>query len=203
MIRKFKTLGLAFVAVLAMSAVVASASQAANFTASSYPASFTTESAKGNDTFKTEAGTVECKAHFEGSLAAASESILVKPKYTECQAFGLAAEVTVGANCYYQFTTSQEVHVVAVGGTCVIVIHTATCTTQLNPQTGLKTVDLNNNAATTDITAQATVTGIAYEVTKDGFACPYNGTGKKTGATYTQHNPLTIQDSSGKAIHIG
>jgi hypothetical protein len=201
--RKLKTLGLALVAVLAMSAVVASAASAANFTATKYPTTFTAESAKGNDTFKTEAGTVECKAHFSGTLSAASEKVLVIPKYTECVAFGLTAEVTVPVGCAFEVATNQSVKITLISGSSCsgLVVHSGTCTTVIKPQGPLNKMDLTNNAATTDITVQATVTGIAYEVTQDGFLCPYNGTGAKTGATYTQHSPVTIAGSN--SYHIG
>jgi hypothetical protein len=200
--RKLKTLGLALVAVLAMSAVVASAASAASFTAAKYPTTFTAESAKGNDTFKTEAGTVECKAHFAGSLAAASETIQVTPTYTECLAFGLNATVTVPSNCKYEFNANGTVKIISVGTTCTgFVVHSGTCTTVIKPQGPLSEVHLPANAGKTHVSAQATVTGIAYEVTSDGFLCPYNGTGAKTGATYTQHSAVTIPGSN--SYHIG
>jgi hypothetical protein len=82
-------------------------------------------------------------------------------------------------------------------------MHSGTCTMVIKPQGPLSKVDLANNTATTDISVQATVTGIAYEVTQDDFLCPYNGTGAKTGATYTQHSPVTFQSTSDTTIHIG
>jgi hypothetical protein len=201
---KFKTLGSALAAALAMSAVVASTASAANFTATKYPTSITSESAKGNGTFKTEAGTVECKTHYAGTLSEPSETLDATFAFIECLAFGLNATVTVPSTCKFRLSVSGAASFVAVGGTCTgIVIHSGTCTTVIKPQGPLSEVDLANNAATTDITAQATLTGIAYEVTQDGFLCPYNGIGAKAGATYTQHSPATLQSTSGTAIHIG
>ena len=78
MIRKLKTLSVTLFAVLALTAVsasAASAASAASYTASSYPTTATGESQKGNDVFTTEAGTVVCKAHFEGTLSAASSDL--------------------------------------------------------------------------------------------------------------------------------
>jgi hypothetical protein len=87
MIRKFKTLGIAMAAILALSAIVASAAGATNFTASKYPTAATASSAKGNDDLQTEAGGTECKVHFAiANLSAPSETVTVTPTYTECQA---------------------------------------------------------------------------------------------------------------------
>jgi hypothetical protein len=199
MIRKLKTLGLAMLAVLALSAIFVSAVQAANFTASSYPTSFTGESSKGNDTFTTEAGTVECKTHFSGTLTSASERLELTAVPSECQAFGfLSAEVT-RFNCktvvwfwgLYEKTTCEKE-----------IIHAGSCTIAVPSQVGLSKVDLTNSGSG-DILMQATVQGIAYEVTKDGFGCPFNGTGKKTGATYKQHSAITLDSTNGASLHIG
>jgi hypothetical protein len=203
MIRKFKTLGVAFVAVLAMSAVVASAAQATNFTASGYPTSFTAESGKGNDTFKTEAGTVECKSHFSGTLSAASENVDITPSYSGCTAFGfLNAEVTVPAACKYRLNVSGSISLVAVGGSCAgITIHAGTCRILMTPQSGLKEVHISNVAS--GINIQATVKKISYHVEQDGFGCPFNGTGEKTNAEYIQHAPITAVSKSGTTIDVG
>jgi hypothetical protein len=201
MIRKFKTLGIAMVAVLALSAVVASAASAANFTASKYPTAGTAESALGNDDFKTEAGSVECKAHFlTGSLSEPAASITVTPTYTGCKAFGFL-NATVNMNgCDYTFYTTGVVDVKCPAGKSII-ITASTCETTVPAQTGLSTVDLKNNG--TGISAQATVTGIKYNVTKDGIGCPFGGTGEKTGATYTQNAAVQVAATNGATIDIG
>jgi len=201
MIRKFKALGVAVVAVLALSAVVASAASATNFTASKYPTSATATSAVGNDDFKTEAGSIECHGHFlVDPLSEASETVTVTPTYTGCKAFSGLISATVHMNgCDYVFHTNGEVDVECPKGK-QIEITAGTCLVDIPTQTGLKSVTLKNGAG--DITAQANVSGITYEVTNDGFACPFNGTGHKTGATYVQNNPVTVQSISGTTISI-
>jgi hypothetical protein len=201
MIRKFKTLGIAMVAVLALSAVVASAASATNFTASKYPTSGTATSEKGNDDFNTEAGSVECKAHFHvGPLTEPSETVTVVPTYTECKAFGFL-NATVNMNgCDYEFNVNGNVKVLCPAGKSII-ITAGTCETTIGAQGPLSKVDLANSG--TGISAQATVTGIAYTVTKDGIGCPFSGTGAKTGATYTQNTAVLVSSTNGATIDIG
>jgi hypothetical protein len=201
MIRKIKTLGIAVVAVLALSAVVASAASAANFTASSYPTSATAASAIGNDDFKTEAGSVECKGHFHvGPLSAASETVTVVPTYSECRAFGFLNATVHMNECDYTFYTSGSVDLNCPTGKAVA-ITASTCEVQIGAQSNLSKVDLANSG--TGVSAQATVGGINYTVTKDGFGCPFAGTGAKTGATYTQNNAVQVNSTNGATIDIG
>ncbi len=47
------------------------------------------------------------------------------------------------------------------------------------------------------------MTGINYNVTQDGIGCPFNGTGEKTGASYTQTNPVTFDSTNGASIDVG
>src|SRR4051812_5259414 len=155
MIRKFKTLGVAMFAVLALTAVGASAAHAetGKFTAGSYPATFTTESAKGNDTFITEAGTVECQSHFEGTLAEASTTVTVKATYTNCRAFGFLSATVNMTGCDYLFhiesaapsdsyTGSSDL--VCPAGVSVDIV-ASTCTATIPGQTGIKPIDFTNN----------------------------------------------------------
>jgi hypothetical protein len=217
MIHKLKTLGVALVAVLALTAVAASAASAANYTASSYPTTGTGTSPKGNDTFTTEAGNVECASHFQGTLTEESSSLTVTPTYTECRAFGfLSATVSMGT-CDYLFTAptgSGDSYTAPVDVTCVktgvepkvvhpIVITAGTCEAQINAQSPGGVVNITNNTAAGDVFVQSAVTGVAYTVTKDGFGCPFNGTGAKTGASYTQHSAITFDSTNGASIHVG
>ena len=193
MIRKFKILSVAAFAVLAVSALGASAAQASNFTASAYPTTVTAESAKGNDAFNTEAGTMECKSHFEGTLTEASETLTVTAKHTECQAFGFISATVAMESCDYVFHTSGVVDVIC--GTKPIKIVSSSCTSTIGEQKGLTTLELANGTA--DVTAKANVTGIAYTVTKDGLFCPFGGTGAKEGATYIQGTAITVASTNG------
>jgi hypothetical protein len=211
MIRNLKTLGVALCAVLALSVVVASAASAANFTASSYSTTGTGESKLGNDTFTTEAGTVECKSHFQGTLAASSTTLTVNAKYTECKAFGFASATVTMGTCDYKFKEASAVvsdkstakaDVVCTGAE-IIKISASTCKATVGAQSPGGTVSITNNTAAGDVSVQANFTGINYTVTEDGFLCPFNGTGAKTGATYVQHEAITFDSTNGANIDVG
>jgi hypothetical protein len=212
MTRKFKTLGVALFAVLALTAVMASAASAANYTAGAYPTTGTGESALGNDTFTTEAGKVECKSHFSSTLAASSSTLTVTPKYTSCRAFGFL-EATVNMNgCDYLFTTpttpvadvsSANVDVNCSPAGNKIIITAATCKVEIGAQTPTGSVAITNDTAAGDVTVKANVTGIAYTVVTDGFGCPFAGTGAKTGATYVQDAAITFDSTNGQTIDVG
>ena len=202
MIRSPKTVLALALAVLAMSAVVASAASASNFTADAYPTGGTATSEKGNDVFSTEAGKVECAAHFEvAALSGPSETATVTPTYTNCKAFGFLSATVAMEGCDYVFHTSGVVDVECPEGKA-IVITASTCTATVGSQTGLESVTLANSG--TGISAQANVGGIAYTVTKDGFLCPFGGTGAKTGATYKQGEAIQVSPTGeGTKIDIG
>ncbi len=211
MTRKLKMLGMAFVAVLALTAVSASAASAANYTASAYPTTGTAESASGNDTFITEAGKVECRSHFEGSLGAASSTLTVNATYDKetCKAFGfLNATVTMGT-CDYLFgapTGSGDSYTAAVQVKCSgakIKIVASTCEVEIGEQSPTGSVAITNDTTAGDTTVKAGVTGIKYTVTKDGIGCPFSGTGEKTGAEYKQDNAVTFDSTNGATIDVG
>lgn len=106
MVRKLKVLGIAAVAVLAMSAVVASAAHAATgkLTATEYPATLTGEQV-GVNKFVIAAGvrTVTCKkATFHGTIKEAADPVTLTPTYSECHAAPNEIPATVTMNgCDY------------------------------------------------------------------------------------------------------
>jgi hypothetical protein len=215
MIRKFKTLGVAIVAVLALSAVVASAASAANYTASSYPTTGTGTSAVGNDTFITEAGKVECASHYEGTLTGPSSSLTVKATYTSCKAFGFLSAKVAMNGCDYTFTTptgtapnfTAPVDVTCPAGATISITSpesSPVCTTTIGAQGPLSSVAITNVAGSPgDVTVKSAVKNIAYTVTQDGFGCPFNGTGAKTGAEYIQDSAVTFKSTNGATIDVG
>jgi len=109
MFSKFKTGGLATIAVLAIGAVAASAAQAGEFTASKYPATITgTQTVKHE--FKFQTGEVICaKATFDGTLEAASETLTITAEYKECATPG-AGGVTIKMNsCDYLLHAGETI----------------------------------------------------------------------------------------------
>jgi len=205
MIRKFKTLGLAMVAVLAMSAFVASAAQA-QYTASSYPTTAKATSEVGNDVFTTEGGTVECKSEFEGTLSEASSLLTVKATYTSCKAFGFVSASVNMNGCAYVFEQDGEnstlsTATVECAGNASITVVAGNCEIKIAAQGPLSSVATHNNGAHVD--AKANVEGIAYTVVKDGFLCPFMGTGAKAGGIYTQIGAVTLVPTvAGRTISV-
>jgi hypothetical protein len=196
MIRKFRALGLALLAVTAFAALSAQAAQAVpQFTAAKYPATIDATGTGIGEKFVTEAGNVECEtSHFTGSLAAASSTLTVTPTYTTCKAFGFVNATVNTEECHYTFHATEQVssheHRAHVTVSCPagqsIKITASTCAAEVKGGQSLTTVDLTSTTTPTpdDVDVRPTVTGIAYTVTNDGFLCPFSGTGAKTGGKY-------------------
>ena len=198
MTRKPNMLIPVLVTAFVMSALIGSSAQAANFTASSYPTTVTAESAAGNTVFTTEGGTVECKDHYSGTLSAASSALQLTRTSTNCKAFGFVSAEITRFNCRETITAgSGDIH-----RECEKeIVHASTCTVELKSQSSLKSVSLANTGSG-DITMQMNVSGIAYTVTKDGFLCPFNGTGAKTGGTLKQGSAITVDSTNGASFSV-
>jgi hypothetical protein len=196
MIRKFKVLGLALVAVFAMSAVVASAASATNFTAASYPVTIS-GSQTTQHVFTAAGGETKCStASFSGSATGASETQTITPTYEGCTSFGISSTVTMNG-CDYLFhaaasgsntgtvdlvcPTNKEV-TIDVGSVCVI---------HIPPFTNKGSITYTNNAG--DIDVSANETGITAKITRTSFFCPV-AEQTVTNATYTGNT--TMQGSS-------
>ena len=183
MTRNLKALGLALVAVFAMSALAAGSASAAEFHSEGEN---TTVKASQVTThvFKTTAGEVTCaKATFEGNQAAkTASSITVNASYTECHInfFGTKVSATVNMNgCDYVLYAANKADVVTAAG----------CTVEVGAQTGKTTVNYSNNGTHIDISPN--LTGLVYN--HSGFTC---GTGSGTTGTYT--GSTTAEGNKGK-----
>jgi hypothetical protein len=226
MIRNFKALGLAVVAVLAMSAVVSSAAQAAvNYTSTTgvYPATVSGTQSTTHNFVIGGNRTLTCdEAKFSGALTAASTEITITPTYgsatTACHVILLEntfdATVTVNS-CDYLFTepTAGElkaaVHVLCPGTNKIVidvynghnVAHTEAnliCKYSIAPQTPAGTVQMTNNATTPkSVTAHAAITGVA--VTREFGTLAACGAASQT-ATYTGDTLLKGFNEGGTEI---
>ena len=200
MIRNLKTLALALVAVLAMSAVVASAVQAApQFTCSVYPCTVTGSNTAGNETLTTPGGTVQCDSHFEGTLSGASTQLTIVPSFSECVGFGfLNANVTEEGCVYRIISTSRlgeshyrkRVDLICPGTGLTIVA--GTCHLDIPSQNGIEFVTTLNLFGVLRLTFQMSKTKMI--VTKDGFGCPFTGTGETTGS---YHGEVSLANTGG------
>jgi hypothetical protein len=98
-------------------------------------------------------------------------------------------------------TYSASVDLLCPAGKAVTVV-AETCETQVFPQNGSATVKLTNDTEKGSISVNVTSSNFKYTVTKDGFGCPFNGTGEKTGATFTQLKTGVIS-VAGKKVDVG
>jgi hypothetical protein len=173
MIRKFKALGLALVAVFAMSAIVATAAQAAAGTLTSEGKTvIATAEQSGEHEFvltdhETEPGkfaNTKCKkAAFTGTAGVTdgATSVTAHPVYTECTAFGQPATITT-TGCDYVLKTGTPTaggwhvttDVVCTGPDekaepptpkHLIRIVTGTCEVTVDSQAGLNTSEATNS----------------------------------------------------------
>jgi hypothetical protein len=163
------------------------------------------------EVFTVDGVTFECKvSHYTGTAANESSTLTLHPTYTECALKGGSISVTVDTTgCNYVFHATEKVaagsykaHVdVGCEAGKEIKITAATCAATVPGQTGLTTVDIRNNAS--DVSIQPTLAGIKATVTVDGFLCPFNGTGAKTGGTYTSTSGITGTAASGTILVTG
>lgn len=202
MTRKLKKLGIAFVAVLAMGTVGASAAEAApQFTCSSYPCQLTGSNTKGSEVFKTEGGAMECDSHWVShSLGAGTSTPAFTVSTSGCEAFGYIEATINPEGCAYVIkagTSNYHVDISCPTGKS-IKITSGSCKAEIKPQIGLTTVNPVNSG--TGIILKWQLVGMAYTVTQDGFLCPFAGTGNKTGMTYSGEVTLSRVGGGSAAV---
>jgi hypothetical protein len=195
MTRNLKVMGLAVVAALALTAVVASAASAAEFHSSTTNTKITGAQTTTHQ-FVTDPGTVTCKkATFSGEQAAkTAASITITPSYTECTLATIFGNIAVTVNfngCDYTFDATGLVHIECPAGKNVVVSGPG-CTVTVPAQTVNKVSYSNTGVAgARDIDVNAEASKIKYSYT--GFTCG-SGSGTENG-TYT--GLTTVQGSSG------
>jgi len=207
--KNLKILGLALVAVFAMSAVVASAASAAvEFTSESEPTVLTGHQEGAGDVFHTMGGNVTCTtATYVGSQAGThSTDATVTPTYTGCTAFGFL-NVPIHTNeCQYTFTAgstvssnfegsvhiicpeNKSIEVTAPG--CRITVGTQT------PTGGTITYTNVGAGAAAELTLDVALTGIHYIEDENGGGC-YSPGETTTDGTYTGHAIVKGENNSG------
>jgi hypothetical protein len=199
--RKLKVVGAAMVAVLAVTAMAASA-QAKTFH-SDINTTFLLGTQAESNVFTTKAGTVKCStATFTGEITGTSvEKATVTPAYGTCKAFGQNATVT-SSGCQYVLNANGSIEKIqgclngAYGG-FVIDVPTGECTVKVPNQTpGTTTIDYTNEELkegtaeqktnSKDILVRSTVAQIKYEVVGPGTICGTAGTYEgANGASYS------------------
>ncbi len=203
--RNLKTLGVAFVAMLALTAVVASAAQASSFTAAEYPAKVTGEQlAAGPNKLTLGSSSVTCSTgNYAGTLAGASSTLEVSLDYTGCKT-SFETEATVDNNgCTYLFhsgaSTGTDKFAATADLKCPagqeLTVTLGLCTVHIAPQNGLTGVTLTNNTGSPgDVTVTAT-TAVTVNVT-NVFLCPLS-TGSQTATLDANVTVKAYKDTGG------
>lgn len=193
MIRNLKVLGLAFGAMLAITAVTASAASAGEFhhTGGAEKArTMASNAGEGPHVFTAGLiGSISCNhATFTGTafLPSTSPSVEVLPSYSGCTFLNVSNVVVNMTGCTYDFfvegaapsfkskvvvtcPTGKKIHFSASG-----------CTVEVGPQT-VNSVDYTNILANETVTVNSTVTGITYT---GSLGCP-GATGTHSDGTYS------------------
>ncbi|HET7122189.1 MAG TPA: hypothetical protein VFI17_13175 [Solirubrobacterales bacterium] len=225
MIRNVKALGLALVAIFAMSAMVASAAQAENGVLDLSPGggAGTKVTIKGNQvtnhSFTIAGVKVECSiVVFQplGEYGTGATSVEVHPVYEGCTSgigttivntencnFTLMANGSANANEEMLTWNTGEVKVTCNGSTFITINAANVCVATIATQTlssGISftnTTPNNTNEMAFDVIANKAPVATVKNV--DGFGCPFVGTGSTTGE-YTGRT--TMQCFEGSVIRV-
>jgi hypothetical protein len=209
MIRNFKALGLALVAMFAMTAVFSSAASADFESESSSPTiSVSSKQMQSFKTSSTSENTVEC-TNIEvdnGTVPGTqSTSVTVEPTYSMCENF-LGQSVDIDENgCDYTFnlsnsSTKGSVDLECPTSTGIQITVGNICRYEIDTQTSLGSIEYKNKgtSSTREVELVPSVTGITSTRTTSDFPflCP---NGSSTG-TYTGNSTVTGSSGSG---HVG
>jgi hypothetical protein len=219
MIRNLKVLGLAMVAVLAMSAMVASAASAHEFKSEAASTQLTGKQV-GEHVFTAEGNEVKCTtATFNGTQSGTeADEVTIHPEYGKgldpegnpgkCRFSALTATVTT-TGCDYKFDseTSEAGHAttqVVCAEKSNITISLSGCTITIGAQTvdGGVSFDNEGSGTTQQVKVTATATGIDYSAS--GFGCSLAGikTGAHSDGTYNGTTTVTGEKPS-TVEHVG
>jgi hypothetical protein len=214
MTRKLKALGLALVAVFAMSAIASASASAEVLFHSESTTTFLTGEQIATNTLDVEGGNVKCSTvKFTASTSSKTvNNITVTPTYSGCTAFGLVAVVDM-ESCDYLLTSADDIiHVVCPGSNRIKVTVTPppegslTCTVEVGPQT-LSTTYTNEGGPST--TRDIKVTPFSFAEVDYNVVYPGSGTkcGKagfhENGGTYTGSITVKGYSNSGHTVQTG
>jgi hypothetical protein len=205
--RKLKALGLALVAVAAMTAL--SAAPASAVWHGEKTGTVKGINIEGEEVFTTNAGNVKCEiSEYNGTTTATTPgAVKVKPTYKNCQAFGfIGTPIDVGT-CEYEFTTpvktTSTVHIV----NCATPLRVTAfnCEITVGNQGPLSHITWTQGGVPSppnihDLIAHVTITGIKYTQHSKSFPGCTNGT--FTNGTYTGTNTVRAYDSLGNQVPI-
>jgi len=205
MTRKLKTLGLAFVAVLAFGALSATAASAAT--------SFHSEQAHTildgaqpvaeDDVFTVKAGTVKCtSATYSGTTSSATTTtVTVTPAYSGCTAFGFVSTPIDVNGCTYTFNATNDDLVISCAGS-PITVTAFNCYVKVGSQTASTGISYSTAGSGTsrDVTAKANITGLKYSQESKSF--PGCTGGSFEDGKYVGSGTVTGTNTTGGAVGI-
>jgi hypothetical protein len=159
MMRNLKVLGLALVAVFAMSAVAASMASADELNTAANTTVTLTGKQTTTNVLKTNVGSTECEeATFTGTTVTPSSTVSVTPVYNKCKSLGFPAIIHMNGCTYLLHVgagTTGTADLVCPAGKDVVVTANAPapavlkCTITVKPQTGLGTITYTNEGSGT------------------------------------------------------
>ena len=216
MIRNLKFLGLALVAALAMSSVVAGMASADVFTLEATPTTIT-GAQEGTSVLVVHSGEAKCTTVKEtGSFTVSPSSELsVSPTYSGCTFAGLAATTNMNG-CTYRYTinsaagnTTGTTDIICPAGKEITItapsVGTPKCIIHIPAQNGLSSISFVNLGSTTtrEITVNINITNMKYSQTagtsETGNCATADNT---TDGIYVGKRLLTGENAAGTA-HIG
>jgi hypothetical protein len=198
MIRRIKHLGVVLSALLAMSAVAASAAQAGEFTAEKFPATVTGMQL-GEHHFKFKMGAVNCNlASFHGELAGFANQLTLSAAYGQCTTGGGAAVNVNMTSCHYRLNAGETVVEDTVEGSLDVacteagdgidfVVPETGCVVKVQPQIGLEALTYTDHTMDKDFDVDIAIQGLAY---KQNANCG-GGEGAFGNGEYTGESTIT------------
>ncbi len=202
MLTRIKALGLAFAAVAAVSATMASAAQAGEFTAENFVATVT-GTALTKHQFKFNGGTISCTvAAFDGKLAGPAENLTIGAEYGNCSTGGGEAVAVNMTGCDYAFRAGMTLENDRVEGSMEVqcpqgagidFVEPGGCTVKIIPQAGLSKLVYTNHPAVKDFDVDFNVGMIVFA---QNAACP-GGEGVFANGTYTGQSTMVGESAAG------
>ena len=200
--RKLKVLGLALVAVFALTSVSASAASAAQFTSSvEGVTTLNGEQSGEGDVFTVNAGVTTCSvATYLGNAENGSAIAEAHPSYSGCSVEPIGSATIDTTGCDYIFDAAKTVDIDCGSGAIKVVAKVfgiTKCTISVPSQENLAVVDyVNNGGSPSTITVDVSMEGIEYwQVAGSGFgACNSEG---------SSESPLTNGKYTGEALVEG
>jgi hypothetical protein len=215
MTHKIKALGIAFIAIAAISSLAVSSAQAGTVHIEPNPAVVTGHIETGQqhklqipavpNPFNSvcDVSTIEATVHQVVSQTTPKtqtvHDITATPSYSSCKLAGTNAQVTMNG-CHYTLTGAGQpaltalVDVICTTPGKQIEIRTAICTVHIPAQNGLSHITFVNQAGN-KITANATVGGITAVQT--GAACPGGNNAHTNAASFTGNTLLNAFEDQG------